>query len=72
MYLKHTPSGELVEVIDLQDVVTPYSSSVLARSYRNDKQQKAERVPKQELVFPSGEALPICWTQKAFHERVGA
>jgi len=72
MYLKHTLNDELVEVIDLQDVVSPFASSVLARSYRNDKQQKPERVPKYELVFPSGEALPVCWTQKSFHERIVA
>lgn len=72
MYLKHTPSDELVEVIDLQDVVNPFSSSVLARSYRNDKQQRAERYPKSELIFPSGESLPACWTQGTFHERIVA
>jgi hypothetical protein len=72
MYLKHIPSEELVEVIDLQDVVNPFSSSVLARSYKGDKQQRAERYPKGELVFPSGEALPLCWTQGTFHERIVA
>jgi len=72
MYLKHAPSEELVEVIDLQDVVNPFSSSVLVRSYRNDKQQRAERLPKHELVFPSGESLPKCWTQSTHQERVVA
>jgi hypothetical protein len=72
MYLKHTLSDELVEVIDLQDVVSPFASSVLARSYRNERHQKPERVPKYELAFPSGESLPACWTQKSFHQRIVA
>ena len=69
VYLKHVPSSELVEVIDLQDVINPASTTVLARSYRNDMQQRAERYPKIELVFPSGEALPACWIKGALQNQ---
>ncbi len=72
MYLKHVPSNELIEVIDLQDVINPFSSSVLARSYRNDQQQRAEHYPKNELVFPSGESLPLCWTKRTTDKRIVA
>jgi hypothetical protein len=70
MYLKHIPSGDLVEVIDLQDVISPYSPTVLARGFKEQWVQRAEKYLKSELAFPSGEALPSCWTQESFHRRI--
>lgn len=69
MYLKHVPTGELVEVIDLQDVVNPHSTTVLTRGYGGDHAHRAEKVPKEELMFPSGESLPECWTEKDYYAR---
>ena len=66
MYLKHTPSGDLVEVIDLQDVINPHSPTVRARIYCDEVIRRAENILKSELVFPSGESLPLCWSDGAF------
>jgi len=70
MYLKYIPTDDLVEVIDLQDVINPYATTVLARVYSDERGQRTDRYPKADLTFPSGEALPQCWTQKSFHERI--
>ncbi len=70
MYLKHVTTGDLIEVIDLQDVINPYSTTVLARGFKDEWVQRAEKYLKSELAFPSGEELPGCWTKKEFHERI--
>ena len=70
VYLKHVPTDDLVEVIDLQDVINPYATTVLARGYTDERLQRTDRYPKTELIFPSGEALPQCWTERSFHDRI--
>ncbi len=61
MYLKHVPSGELMEVADLVALVDPFQSQVPMRSHAGEERGEPEPVAKSELVFPSGEALPRCW-----------
>jgi len=72
MYLKHVPSGDLVEVLDLPDVINPGSATIRARSYLNDTVQRPENFLKSELVFPSGEPLPLCWRDSHYNEHMAA
>ena len=72
MYLKHIPTDELVEVIDLQDVINPHASMLRARAHGGEKMQKIEDFFKSELVFPSGEPLPQCWVDGKFQAHVAA
>ena len=72
MYLKHTPSGDLVEVVDLPDVINPHSPTIRARAYTGDIVQRAENFLKTELAFPSGEPLPICWIDGHYNEHLAA
>jgi hypothetical protein len=62
MYLKHVPTGELVEVLDLQDVVNPHTPTIRARILISDRMVRADEFHKDELSFPSGEDLPHCWS----------
>jgi hypothetical protein len=72
MYLKHVPSGDLVEVVDLTDVINPSSSTIKARSYAGDVVHRAEYFLKGELAFPSGESLPLCWSDSHYNEGAAA
>lgn len=72
MFMKHVPTGDLVEVIDLQDVINPASATVRARAHTGDIIQRPENFLKQELVFPSGEALPVCWSDAHYYEHAAA
>lgn len=72
MFLKHVPSGELVEVLDLPDVINPHTPTVRARSYSGEIIQRPENFLKKELAFPSGEPLPRCWSDGHYHEHVAA
>jgi hypothetical protein len=70
MYLLHKPSGELVEVISLSDMINPNTSTIRARAYTEDIIQRAENFLKTEMVFPSGEALPLCWIDSHYQQKV--
>jgi len=72
MFLKHLPSGDLVEVIDLPDVINPYSDTIRARAHSSDLIQRPENFLKIELAFPSGEALPLCWVDGHYREHTAA
>ena len=72
MFLKHVPTGDLVEVIDLPDVINPCSSTIRARAHTGDIIQRPENFLKTELAFPSGEPLPLCWTDGHYREYVAA
>lgn len=62
MYLKHAHSGDLLDVLEIDVLVDPFRPHVQARSHVGEELQEPEAYPKAELVFPSGEALPRCWT----------
>lgn len=61
MYLKHKDSGNLVEVLDVRAVADPCQPLVAGRYHAGEELQDPENFSKSDLVFPSGEALPVCW-----------
>jgi hypothetical protein len=68
VFLKHVPTEDLVEVIDLTDVINPHSPTILARSHAGEVIQRPENFLKTELSFPSGEPLPKCWIETECQE----
>jgi hypothetical protein len=65
MYLKHK-SGSLVEVLAVSDLFDPSRKVVPGRFHAGEELQDPMSFPKQELSFPSGEALPRCWLDPAY------
>lgn len=61
MYLKHKPSGDLVEVMDLAALFDPNKDAIVGRFHAGEELQDPATFAKSELIFPSGEALPRCW-----------
>jgi len=72
MFMLHVPSGELVEVIDLPDVINPHSATIRARLHTDEVIQRPENFLKTELAFPSGEPLPLCWVDGHYREHIVA
>lgn len=68
MFLKHSPSGDLVEVIELTAVFDPFVATILARSQAGEDTMDVHGYEKSELIFPSGEALPLCWRDSHYRE----
>ena len=72
MFLRHVPTGDLVEVIDLPDVINPCSPTIRARTHIGEMISRPENFLKTELAFPSGEALPVCWVDSHYYEHAAA
>jgi hypothetical protein len=62
MFLLHTATGNLVRVEDLDELFNPVRPRIKGRDQAGEEEQEAAWFPKDELRFPSGEAMPRCWT----------
>lgn len=70
MYLIHTSSSDLIEVLDLKELVNPLRESVTGRSHVGEEIQEAAIFQKAALIFPSGEALPQCWIDPDYQKKL--
>ena len=61
MFLKDKTSGELFEVLTIQNLSDPFLDEVAGRYQRGEELQDPVQLKKAELKFPSGEVLPRCW-----------
>ena len=60
MYLRHTASGDLVEILEPGALFDPCLPEVSGRFHAGEEMQEPAPFRKAELVFPSGEQLPRC------------
>lgn len=68
MYLKHQPSGDMVEVLDLAALFDPFQAAVRGRFHWGEELPEPAEFQKSELGFPSGERLPRCWTDPRYRD----
>jgi hypothetical protein len=68
MFLMHKPTGVLVEVLSLPDMFDPCQPEVRGRKHAGEELQDPEQFVKSELVFPSGETLPVCWVNAHYRD----
>lgn len=68
MFLKHKPSGDLVEVLTLESMYNPCRTEITGQSHAGEELQDPETYLKSELVFPSGESLPRCWIDRHYRD----
>ncbi|PLZ95969.1 acetyltransferase [Fischerella thermalis CCMEE 5268] len=61
MLLQLKDSGELLKILDVQELIDPSIDSIHARDQEGQEEQSPESYKKEDLVFPSGENLPRCW-----------
>ncbi len=61
MLLQLKENGELVKIVDVQELINPNSDTVQAKEQQGQEEQQADSYKKENLVFPSGESLPRCW-----------
>ncbi|MCC6208748.1 MAG: acetyltransferase [Gammaproteobacteria bacterium] len=66
MFLKERATGDLVEILGFKDLVDPSNERVIGRYHHGEETQDPEKFAKRDLVFPSGEALPACWTNPGY------
>lgn len=68
MYLMQKNSEKLVEVLSLADLFNPNHEQIVGRFHAGEELQDAESFAKDEMTFPSGEALPKCWLDPYYRE----
>jgi hypothetical protein len=61
MLLQIKDTGELVKILEIQELLDPNSNIVHAQEQEGEEEQQPDSFKKENLVFPSGEDLPRCW-----------
>lgn len=69
MFLKHKPSGDLVEIMDLDQLFDPFESEVSGRFHAGEEMQDTAPFVKADLLFPSDEPLPRYWVDPHYKEK---
>lgn len=69
MFLKERAEGHLVEVLTLGDLINPIRTQFIGRLHCGEEMQDPESFSKANLVFPSGEPLPLCWVDVNFRTK---
>ena len=72
MYLKHVPTGGLIEVLDLSNMVDPFLFTVRGKSQAGEDTVDIDFFNKSDLIFPSGEPLPLCWRDTHYRKHIAA
>ena len=62
MYLMLKTSHDLIDIQDLDSLLDPLEFSIVGRSQAGQEEQTDQEYQKSDLVFPSNEPLPACWT----------
>ncbi len=68
MLLQKKENGTLVEILNIQEVISPNQTEVMGRVQAGEEEQDPEPVQKQNLIFPSGENLPRCWIDAEYQQ----
>ncbi len=70
MFVQHIPSGAIVEVLTLMAMADPCQRFITGRFHADKPVQDPETFPKSELIFPSGEPLPLCWVDTKYQNNI--
>lgn len=69
MLLKDKKSGDLVRVEKLDELFDPYKRTISGRAQSGEEEQESAPFAKDQLQFPSGEALPLCWVDGSYRQQ---
>ena len=70
MFLLHKRSGDLVEILTPEQLYDPCQGQITGRFHCGEEMQEPEAFAKTEMIFPSGESLPVCWLDPHYREKV--
>ena len=69
MFLAKKTTGHMIEVLDTKELFDPNETTVQGSLHFGEEAQDPERFEKAGLNFPSGEPLPLCWTDPNYRRR---
>ncbi|NJL09865.1 MAG: acetyltransferase [Calothrix sp. SM1_7_51] len=61
MFLQDQQTDSLIKVLDVEELINPNQETIYGKSQSGEEEQDEESFAKENLIFPSGEALPRCW-----------
>lgn len=70
MFLKHKSDSELIEILDIKELINPFSKTIIGRSHVGEEMQDPASFKKEEFIFPSGETLPKCWVDPDYRKKM--
>ncbi|MDM9385508.1 acetyltransferase [Chlorogloeopsis sp. ULAP01] len=68
MFLMHKPTGDLIEILTLDQLFNPCAKEVTGVDHFGEEMQDPACYQKIELAFPSGERLPRCWLDAHYRD----
>ena len=68
MLLRQKNSGHIVEVLDMHDLINPFTQSLTGRLHWGEELADPDRFKKDSLCFMSGEPLPECWMNDHYRD----
>jgi hypothetical protein len=69
MLLAEKSTGHLVEISDITVLFDPNEQEVTGSVHYGEEAQDPEPIAKSKLAFPSGEPLPVCWTDPDYRQK---
>ncbi|PKG40014.1 acetyltransferase [Psychromonas sp. Urea-02u-13] len=69
MFLQTQNTGDRVEVINLAELSDVFEDKIHGRYQAGEELQDVEVFNKSSLLFLSGEALPVCWTDPHYRDK---
>ncbi|MGV2829784.1 acetyltransferase [Myxosarcina sp. GI1(2024)] len=70
MFLKHKQTGNLIKVLSVVELFEPTNDSITGKLQSGEDEHQHETYKKEQLVFPSGEELPLCWVDSEYRSKI--
>jgi len=68
MFLSETRTGELVEVLSMNDLFDPFKTEIVGRYNAGEEMPDPRHFAKSDLSFCSHEPLPRCWMDPDYRQ----
>ncbi|MBE9050044.1 acetyltransferase [Nostocales cyanobacterium LEGE 11386] len=69
MLLQLKDTGDIVKILDIQELIDPNNHIVHAQDQVGEEEQEPDSFQKENLIFPSGETLPRCWLDANYRKK---
>ena len=66
MWMKEKRTDDLIRITEPEQLLSPFEGQVRGRRQSGEEEQPEQEFDKSQLVFPSGEAVPACWTDPSY------
>lgn len=69
MLLKNQKTNGLIKISELEELIDPFKDQITGQIQGGQNEQPPEPFKKEDLVFLSGENLPLCWLDSNYKSK---